>query len=296
MDHLEHRTETMNKTTQRGIAALKRGDKSRARELLRQAVEENPEDIQAWLWLSGAVETDQERITCLQRVLELDPDHEAALRGLAKLLSEGSVSLQARTEPAPRPDGVTEPPSPPTPWAAARATRSEAEPQPEMGTQHGTRERYFTVRPSVVPVLIGTFLGGLIFAPLLIYLNVVLDAESFAAGIFNFLLVIMVVGFGVRVFFIFLGRLFTKYSLTSDHLIVERGILSRSEKTIPIRRIQDVATKQSVIERPFGIGDVMVQSAGERGAAVLDDLPRCRHYSDVIVRAVEEQEAGQSGP
>ena len=75
----------MEETTQEGITALKHGDTVRARELLRQAVEENPDDLKAWLWLSGAVETDEERIACLQRVLELNPDHEAAKLGLAKL-------------------------------------------------------------------------------------------------------------------------------------------------------------------------------------------------------------------
>jgi Tfp pilus assembly protein PilF len=42
--------------TSRGIAALKAGDRLRARQLLAAAVTANPNDEQAWLWLSGAVD------------------------------------------------------------------------------------------------------------------------------------------------------------------------------------------------------------------------------------------------
>ena len=140
----------------------------------------------------------------------------------------------------------------------------------------------------------GSLLGAPIFAALFVYLNIGLDSEPAFVGFANFVVVLMMLGFGARAFAILLRRLFTKHRLTADHLIVERGILARSEKTIPIGRIQDVATSQWVIERPFGIGDVVVETAGERGAVVLDDLSRCRYYSDVILQAVEDKQMGQS--
>ena len=277
----------MNETAKQGITALKSGHKSRARELLRRAVEENPDDVQAWLWLSGAVETDRERVVCLQRVLELDPDNTAAIRGLAKLLSEGSVSLHPEVRQAPQTEGMAEAAGPPS---AASGASSETASQPRPSSRQSVREKQFTVRPSVVPVLMASFLGASLFAVLFAFLNIGISDEAFIASLTNFVLVVMAAGLGIRVFLIFLRRLFTRYTLTSDHLVVKRGILSRSEKTIPIGRIQDVATKQSILERPFGIGDVVVETAGERGAAVLDDLPRCRAYSNAILRAAEEQE------
>jgi uncharacterized membrane protein YdbT with pleckstrin-like domain len=69
---------------------------------------------------------------------------------------------------------------------------------------------------------------------------------------------------------------------------VERGTVSRNRKTIPIQRIQDVSTRQSLIERPLGVGEVVVETAGEQGVAVLDDLPRCGYYTNRILQAVEE--------
>jgi Tfp pilus assembly protein PilF len=41
--------------TQRGVSALKTGDRIEAYRLLSQAVKEQPDDAYAWLWLSGAV-------------------------------------------------------------------------------------------------------------------------------------------------------------------------------------------------------------------------------------------------
>ena len=68
-----------------GIRALHGSDKPRARLLLQEAVQVEPQNEQAWLWLSGAVETDVERWQCLSRVLELNPQNEAARLGLKRL-------------------------------------------------------------------------------------------------------------------------------------------------------------------------------------------------------------------
>ncbi len=50
-----------------------------------RVVEADPLNAQAWLWLSAAVESKEDRIVCLENVLTVDPHHEAARRGLIKL-------------------------------------------------------------------------------------------------------------------------------------------------------------------------------------------------------------------
>ena len=64
--------------------ALRAGDKQRARDLLAQAIRVNPADYQNWLWLSGAVETDDERRRCLERVLYLAADAPQTVPELVK--------------------------------------------------------------------------------------------------------------------------------------------------------------------------------------------------------------------
>jgi pimeloyl-ACP methyl ester carboxylesterase len=64
---------------------LQNGDRAAARQLLAEALRHNPSDEQAWLWLSGAVESDKECLDCLQQVLAIDPGNQAALAGLEAL-------------------------------------------------------------------------------------------------------------------------------------------------------------------------------------------------------------------
>jgi hypothetical protein len=40
---------------------------------------------QAWLWLSGTADNDQDRLDCMQEILKINPDNAFAQRGLAAL-------------------------------------------------------------------------------------------------------------------------------------------------------------------------------------------------------------------
>ncbi len=56
-----------------GIRLLKGGGRQQAERALRIAVSENERSVEAWLWLSQAVESEGEKMTCLLKVMELDP-------------------------------------------------------------------------------------------------------------------------------------------------------------------------------------------------------------------------------
>jgi hypothetical protein len=83
-----------NQLIRQGIAAFKAGDKQRASSLLRQAVREDSSNQLAWLWLSGCVESIDEKREYLVQVLAIGDDTDAAQRArkgleqLAKLESE----------------------------------------------------------------------------------------------------------------------------------------------------------------------------------------------------------------
>jgi hypothetical protein len=68
-----------------GIAAVKAGQRDRARDLLMRVVQQDEENVHAWLWLSGVVDTLEDRAICLDNVLVLDPDNQAARKGLAQI-------------------------------------------------------------------------------------------------------------------------------------------------------------------------------------------------------------------
>jgi CheY-like chemotaxis protein len=60
------------------IALARAGDKAQARPLLRQVVEADAANEAAWMWLAGVAESPQDALAALERVLELNPDHERA--------------------------------------------------------------------------------------------------------------------------------------------------------------------------------------------------------------------------
>ena len=58
---------------QKGINAAKDKRIVEARSILKQVVKLDPRNEMAWLWLSGVVETDEQRIVCLENVLAINP-------------------------------------------------------------------------------------------------------------------------------------------------------------------------------------------------------------------------------
>lgn len=79
---------------QQGITAVKAGNRAEGREWLMKALEADDHNEQAWLWLSGAVTSPEDRRVCLENVLALNPENNLAQKGLAKL-EETAVSSDA---------------------------------------------------------------------------------------------------------------------------------------------------------------------------------------------------------
>ena len=67
---------------QEAIEAVATGKSERARDLLTRLLRANQSNPRYWLWMSSVVDTTKERIYCLQKVLQLDPDNRAAKLGM----------------------------------------------------------------------------------------------------------------------------------------------------------------------------------------------------------------------
>jgi tetratricopeptide (TPR) repeat protein len=78
----------------RGIAAAKAGRAQEASQALLQVTEMDERNEQAWLWLSGVVESLEDRRVCLENVLAINPENPHAQAGLHWL------NLQASALPA----------------------------------------------------------------------------------------------------------------------------------------------------------------------------------------------------
>ena len=67
------------------IAAARAGDRSHARELLSKLLRADSANPEYWIWMSSVVDSECEKIYCLESALKLDPSNRAALRGLVIL-------------------------------------------------------------------------------------------------------------------------------------------------------------------------------------------------------------------
>jgi uncharacterized membrane protein YdbT with pleckstrin-like domain len=94
-------------------------------------------------------------------------------------------------------------------------------------------------------------------------------------------------------FIIFAARaivkwLFTLFVLTTDRMITRSGVISRRSKEIPLENINDVTFNQRMLERLVGAGDILVESAGERGQNRITNVRKPEDVQRQIYLASEE--------
>ena len=80
------------------IAAAKAGRKAEARRLLEAVLDADERNEQAWLWLGEVVESEEERLICLENVLVINPDNQTARQGLAFLRGTAAVPPPSSSE------------------------------------------------------------------------------------------------------------------------------------------------------------------------------------------------------
>jgi uncharacterized protein len=67
---------------------------------------------------------------------------------------------------------------------------------------------------------------------------------------------------------------FWRYALLTEELYLERGVFNRVRTIVPLRRIQHLDVSQTLLEREFGLGKLIVHTAGSRSSdVVLPGLP-----------------------
>jgi hypothetical protein len=102
------------------MSAKQRGDLNRAKQLLSQAIVQNPHDEGAWMLMADVVDDVKLRRNCLERVLAINPANEAANIALTKLNTSplGPVVRGERDKPIETPKFEKTPPfTPPFTWS-----------------------------------------------------------------------------------------------------------------------------------------------------------------------------------
>lgn len=95
--------------------------------------------------------------------------------------------------------------------------------------------------------------------------------------------------------------LFTLHVVTNERLIFREGFVAKRGKEIPLEVINDVAFSQTMYERLFGTGDLLIESAGTHGQSRYSDIPDPEQVQSLIYRVREDrmreiEEPRGSGP
>lgn len=82
----------------------------------------------------------------------------------------------------------------------------------------------------------------------------------------------------------------THFVITTERLIFRSGLLSKHGRDVPLDRINDIASNQSLLERLLRSGDLLIESAGERGQQTFSNIRRPDAVQQEIHRQVEAHE------
>ena len=82
----------------------------------------------------------------------------------------------------------------------------------------------------------------------------------------------------------------TSYELTTRRLRLRAGILTRTGRDFPLTRISDVSFSHGLIDRLVGAGRLVVESAGEHGQLVLNEIPQVEHVQATLFQLVQDEQ------
>jgi uncharacterized membrane protein YdbT with pleckstrin-like domain len=82
----------------------------------------------------------------------------------------------------------------------------------------------------------------------------------------------------------------TRFAITDRRVAYQTGLISRHGVSIPINRVNNVNFHQGAIARMLGNGTVVIESAGETGESVFENIPHPEHVRQVIFNQMDVDE------
>jgi membrane protein YdbS with pleckstrin-like domain len=146
----------------------------------------------------------------------------------------------------------------------------------DSGDQEG--DALTPLHPNYVKVV---RLGTLLFAlPFVVVALVLETAGTLPRGVFLVPVLLLALWLIVRVP---LRRYHARgYQMGGDRLRVVRGLLFRSDTVVPFGRVQHIDVHQGPIERAYGLGTLVLHTAGNHNASVA--LPGLGHADAMAMR------------
>ena len=81
----------------------------------------------------------------------------------------------------------------------------------------------------------------------------------------------------------------TVLKIEGDKLRYEKGLLSKTTRTIQIAKIQDVLVEQSIGQRILRTGDLSIETAGETSRLTIPNIDRPQEIADSLLAKAHER-------
>jgi uncharacterized membrane protein YdbT with pleckstrin-like domain len=86
----------------------------------------------------------------------------------------------------------------------------------------------------------------------------------------------------------------TRFAVTDQRVAYQSGFFKRRGVSIPLNRVNNINFEQNFVARLLDNGVVTIESAGERGDSVFQNIPAPEHVRNVIFGQVEADEVADS--
>jgi len=162
------------------------------------------------------------------------------------------------------------PPMQPAPAPVYAPARPEA--------TNDVERQVFKTRPTLFFVKIGYGLAALGAVLLIILLAYYVSAPWWIAVPIALALLL------IPAFYHF-KRNMVEFTLTNHKLEIDEGFIARTTRNLPLRNIQDVTVKATIMQRLLGYGNVIIDNASEiGGSTIMRNVHDPRKYADLLLR------------
>jgi len=108
--------------------------------------------------------------------------------------------------------------------------------------------------------------------------------------------VVIIVGLVLFVWWCFVPFLrwrTTTYTITNRRVLTRSGIFTKTGTDLPLIRVNDVSYDRSLMDRLLGCGTLRIQTAGENGTVILDDVPDVQRVHVIMSELLFGEVAGE---
>ena len=80
----------------------------------------------------------------------------------------------------------------------------------------------------------------------------------------------------------------TRLTLAPPQLNFESGLLTKTQRSFNLSKIQDVRVEQSIVERLFSVGTITIETASVDGSVRIESIDSPRRVADQILAAARQ--------